>query len=216
MVGLHYIYFAIQYMKSLKTSRIITLPSLRCSNWIAFVLIAGIFIMEQEIFKPVYGYEGLYEVSNFGKVKSFHRYKKGVLLKPGLSSNGYLTVFLAKDKKHTSVCIQILVLEAFKEPRPEGMLALHGDSNKLNNHVGNLRWGTYSDNAKDQIINNTFNFDKGEKHQLSKLTTTQVIEIKRLLSSTSLTQRQVAIQFGVRPQQISKIKNGTRWAHITI
>lgn len=135
--------------------------------WIAFVLIVGIFIMEKEIWLPVYGYEGLYEVSESGRIKSFCRYKEGRMLRPGLSSNGYLTVVLVKDKIKLSTCTQIIVLQAFIEPKPAGKIGLHNDGNKLNNHYTNLRWGTYSENTLDQIKHGTFNYPGKTENRLA-------------------------------------------------
>lgn len=171
--------------------------------------------MIEEIWKPVYSYDD-YFVSNIGRVKSYHRYKEGRILKPGKSGNGYLTVALTKNKISVSHCIQILVLEAFICPRPDGMTCLHGDANRINNNLSNLRWGTYSDNAHDQIKAGTFNFNKGEGHQLAKLKNNQVLSIKLLLKDGKFTQREIANQFGINQRQVSKINLGQRWSHITL
>ena len=102
-----------------------------------------------EVWKEVGGFDGDYEVSNYGRVKSFKRYKKGKILEPGKDSNGYLQVNLYNNKKPHPKSIHRLVLEAFKPnkdlTKTEGN---HLDGNKKNNYVGNLEWCTHSENLK--------------------------------------------------------------------
>ena len=90
-----------------------------------------------EIWKPVVGYEGLYEVSNMGRVKSLFRYKKE--LKPNYCTN-YPTVQLFKDGKVKCMLIHRLVAEAFI-PNPLNLPQVnHIDENKHNFSVDNLEW----------------------------------------------------------------------------
>lgn len=105
-----------------------------------------------EMWLPVVGYEGLYDVSDEGNVRGLIR---GQMLSPGRSSNGYLTVSLSKGGKQTSHCIQYLVLEAFEGPRPEGLEACHWDDVGINNRRENLRWDTSSANKQDSVRNGT-------------------------------------------------------------
>lgn len=95
---------------------------------------------EKEIWKPVLGFEGKYEVSNLGNVKSLIRNK---LLKPGLNPH-YLSVILGKDLKRKYV--HRVVWEAFNGPIPEGLQINHKDENKLNNSLSNLSLVTPSEN----------------------------------------------------------------------
>lgn len=181
--------------------------------------------MTNEIWMPVYGHEESYMVSDLGSVKSLDRYvkyctgkivfSKGKTLSPGLASTGYLTVSLKTNERQISYCVQILVLEAFVCPRPEGMMGLHSDAIRTNNKLDNLRWGTSSDNAQDQIKNNTFNFSKGEKHQLAKLSNKTVLEIKKLISIGERS-CDIARKMNLPQRQISKIKTGTRWSHLKL
>lgn len=92
-----------------------------------------------EEWRDVVGYEGLYQVSSFGNVKSLFRYKK--ILKPVIR-NGYESVGLCKDKKAKYATVHRLVAEAFI-PNPKNLpIVNHRDESKLNNYVKNLEWCT--------------------------------------------------------------------------
>lgn len=110
--------------------------------------------------KPVNGYEGLYEVSEGGEVRSCDRYIKanirhvksrlikGKTLFQNLKSNGYKTVDLCKDGKVKTTLVHRIVAEAFL-PNPDGLRFVnHKDSDRTNNAVSNLEWVTSSENRK--------------------------------------------------------------------
>lgn len=100
--------------------------------------------MNKEIWKPVVCYEGLYLVSNFGRVYSI---KKGILLKATDNGRGYLQVGLWKNGKHYTHRIHRLVADAFI-PNPYNLPEVnHIDENKLNNCVENLEWCTHEYNT---------------------------------------------------------------------
>ena len=102
---------------------------------------------------PVPGYEGLYDVSDWGNVWS---YRFGRLLKPALRGRGkrkYPFVLLHKNGKRTNWYVHTLVLLTFVGPRPPGLVALHGDDVATNNHRSNLRWGTDSENKHEAVTN---------------------------------------------------------------
>ena len=110
--------------------------------------------MGSEIWKPVKGYEGLYEVSNTGNVRSLPRKAKGrkgivrgVVLKPALSKDGYLRVTLRKDNICINKSVHRLVGEAFLD-NPYGHPVInHKDEDKTNNHVDNLEFCTIQYNS---------------------------------------------------------------------
>lgn len=126
----------------------------------------------QEVWRPIDGFEGLYEVSNLGLVRSFDRYVnrnggigllKGRILKPGMSRVGYLHVVLCKDDKRTTFKVHRLVYEAFNGQIPEGMEINHIDEDKSNNrlenlnlmtHKENVNWGTCIERRSKSHINN--------------------------------------------------------------
>lgn len=116
-----------------------------------------------EVWKDIQGYEGLYQVSNFGRVKSLGRYKKSPLLKSGyfwasekflkLSKrvDGYLNVRLSKNGKCKNFKVHRLVAIAFI-PNSKNLPQIdHIDADKTNNNVNNLRWCTCKENINNPL-----------------------------------------------------------------
>lgn len=110
----------------------------------------------KELWKPVVGHEGLYEVSNYGNVRSLDRVitnkngvkkkRKGQLLKPTLQKRGYMAVSIGGTK-----LVHRLVLEAFIGTCPEGMETCHNNGVRTDNRLENLRWDTSSANNDDIV-----------------------------------------------------------------
>ena len=108
--------------------------------------------MKGEIWKDIEGYEGLYQVSNLGRVKSlnYHRTGKERIMKPQKTNWGYLFVGLCKDGKVKQPLVHRLVGQAFIE-NPNNLPCInHKDVNPENNCVENLEWCSYE-------YNNTYN-----------------------------------------------------------
>lgn len=109
----------------------------------------------QEIWKDVIGYEGIYQISNFGRLKSFKKDKNGRIMSNTNKNGWYFTVVLSKSgrKKMKTMRIHRMVAEYFI-PNPENkQMVNHKDMNKQNNHVDNLEWCTTFENAKHAAIN---------------------------------------------------------------
>lgn len=116
-----------------------------------------------EEWRPVVGWGGFYEVSSLGSVRSLPRSLprvngrmlnlRGRILKPTPNRDGYLTVGLCRDDVKVTYKVHRLVLDAFVGLQPEGMEACHFDDVKSNNVLGNLRWGTKSENTFDRVRN---------------------------------------------------------------
>lgn len=115
----------------------------------------------EEVWKDIEGYEGLYQVSNLGNVKSldrtqiqkrgdlyYNRKYKGQIIKPHLTHKGYCAIGVTKNNKHKNFSVHRLVAKAFI-PNPENKPEVnHIDGNKQNNMVNNLEWCTRSENLK--------------------------------------------------------------------
>lgn len=132
-----------------------------------------------ETWLAVVGYEGIYEISDHGKVRSLDRLdsagkrRRGRYLKTTVSSEGYPRVGLNKNGKKTTWKIATLVALAFIGPRPTGADVCHNDGNPGNSEVSNLRYDTHLGNMQDAIKHGTKT--KKEKcphgHSYSKINT---------------------------------------------
>lgn len=101
-----------------------------------------------EVWKPVRGYFNLYEVSNYGRVRSlnYHHTDKERILSPFKNSGGYLIVGLYKDEKRKKYRIHRLVWEAFNGPIPKGMQINHLNEDKTDCSLTNLSLVTPKEN----------------------------------------------------------------------
>lgn len=124
-----------------------------------------------EVWFPVEGHEGSYEVSSFGRVRSLDRpTRRGKMLATAVDhkGSGYRYVGLAKDGHTTKVNVHTLVLRAFVGPRPEGMQCLHDDGDRTNPRLSNLKWGTQAENMQDKVRHGTH--ARGERGGRSVMT----------------------------------------------
>lgn len=101
----------------------------------------------KEEWKDIKGYEGLYQISNLGNVKSVYKNGNFKILIGGIK-NGYRQVILVKDGKRKYINVHRLVAEAFIPNKENKSQVNHIDGNKLNNKVDNLEWCTQSENMK--------------------------------------------------------------------
>lgn len=162
-----------------------------------------------EVWKAVPGFEGSYEVSDLGRVRSLDRYvacsgpvkgtyeslKPGRMLRPGRMTEGHLSVALGKGN---SRCVHELVLLAFVGPCPPGHECRHLDGDEANNRLLNLKWDTRGNNGRDK------KWHKGCSRY--KLQPDDIIAIKALLPSMS--GRALGKIFGVTESNISCIRTG--------
>lgn len=122
--------------------------------------------MRREKWLPVVGFEGRYEVSSRGRVRSLDSVRRdgnplrGRVMRPSRHPRtGHLRVVLwTLDGRQLTRLVHRLVLEAFVGPCPDGLQGLHWDDDPGNNAVKNLYWGTSSQNRKDSIRNGGHNW----------------------------------------------------------
>jgi hypothetical protein len=173
----------------------------------------------EEIWKAVVGFEGFYEVSNLGRVRSLARVittKHGVekrptgrILRPGPRPSGHLTVALSNDnvcgKTHN---VHTLVLEAFVGPRPApNLVGRHLDGDENNCRFDNLVWSTRRENGQDR---------KWHRSQANyKLTPADARQIKdRLAVAIRGDVRRIAADFKVSVDTIYRIREGYMHADV--
>jgi hypothetical protein len=177
--------------------------------------------MNQEIWKPVVGHEGAYEVSNLGQVRSldrlvphrrktgtFMRKRKGQMLRPGRKACGHVSVAVGKGN---SVSVHVLVLEAFVGPRPDGQEACHQNDVPDDNRLENLSWGTRSKNLLDAVRNGKKAV--GEEAYNAKLKSKDIPIIRARLMTESY--EEIAKDFGVCASAIGAIKTKKTWKSVT-
>jgi hypothetical protein len=161
--------------------------------------------MEQ--WKDVKGYEGIYQVSNEGRVKSIG-YSKERILKP-INLNGYLIVNLYKDKINKQYYIHRLVCLNFLDNPENKKEVNHINGLKTNNRLENLEWVTPKENTI-HAVDTGLKDDRGSKHSKSKLTEKEVLEIR----SSNLTLKELGKNYEVSFSIISRIKRRKMWKHI--
>lgn len=164
------------------------------------------------------GYEGLYQISNDGKVKSLPRQfgsifrKKSIILKPKTDRYNYQAVHLSKDNKKSWPTVHRLVAEAFI-PNPENKrMVNHKDGNKQNCCSDNLEWVTNDENVAHAVATGLVN-NKGISNPKNKLSESDVVEIRKLRNN-GYKCNEIAKMFNVNDRSISNITLRKSWVHI--
>lgn len=171
----------------------------------------------KEIWKDIKGFEGLYQISNLGKVKSLSKYKKHSynsiaflkekILKP-LDINGYQRVILRKDNKSFNKFIHQLVAEMFIDNPKNYKEVNHKDENKTNNRVDNLEWCSH----KYNINYGTGNQRRSKTEIGTKKGTKKIyqFDLKNNLLKIWDSQLQIKKELGIPQSNISNCCNGKR------
>lgn len=160
--------------------------------------------------KPVVGYEGVYEVSSCGLVRRVAG-KFFKTLRPYPNYKGYMCVALRKGGVAKVHRVHRLVITAFVGEAPEGMTVNHKDGVKTNNHVENLEYMTASENTLHGLRTGLINPARGSKHWASKLTEDDVAAIR----SSPYGHAEVARQYGVSTWTIEEIRARRMWKHVS-
>lgn len=181
---------------------------------------------EIEEWRDVPGWEGLYQVSSLGRVKSLDRSVlvrqangnartvryKGLVLKQKIASTGYPGVMLTRSKARFSANIHALVCEAFHGPRPSpAHQVAHNDGSRTNNRADNLRWATVSQNCLDKRRHGTM--VQGEEMWRATFTEAQIRNVRRRYKTgEGLTS--IAKSYGTTATHIKAIVDRRTWKHV--
>jgi len=179
----------------------------------------------QEKWKWIDGFEGLYKISNSGKIKSYHKSETGKILSTK-NRSGYENITLIKNLKHFYEKVHRLVAKTFI-PNPENKPQVnHIDCNKHNNHVNNLEWVTPKENMqhaiknKPEMVEGMLNYNKYEKpkkvqqYSMEGKLINEYVNCKEAGKETGICSRnilQVANQKEYKPGKTRKQAGGFIW-----
>jgi hypothetical protein len=169
--------------------------------------------------KAVPNYEGLYEVSNDGRVRSLDRtvpHAKGIggrtltgmVLSCRGGTDGHRFVVLSKDGYRKNKSVHQLMAEAFIGPRPTGSLVHHIDENPANNNLDNLKYLTYKEHKAMHK-----NMGSGGLQVTNRKLTREAVEAIRFLKENDFNTTFLSRAFGVTRSNINKIVNGETWVY---
>lgn len=175
--------------------------------------------MQDEVWRAVPGYEGVYEVSNMGRVRSLlrrvdaegvtggPRHYKSRVLRPGVV-RGYESVRLSTQEGYASFKVHTLVLLAFKGPKPHGLVCRHLNGVKRDNRPENLEWGTHAENGEDAV--RLGEKPRGENHHNAKLTDEQAAGFRDVMRGHCPPGaiKQLAKILNVSPTQLHNLRHG--------
>lgn len=179
------------------------------------------FIVSEE-WRPVVGWEGLYEVSSLGRLRSIARTivqgsrwggtisyeKRGAVLRPGRTPGGYRTVNLYDNNRRYCTYVHALVLEAFVGPRPSGSQVRHLNGVDAGDGLANLAYGTPTENCADKKRHGTQTF--GETHGTHRLTEAEV----RGIRAAPGFHKDIAARYGICKGHVGDIRARKYWKHV--
>jgi hypothetical protein len=162
-----------------------------------------------ERWRDIQGYEGLYQVSDFGRIWSFRRKGSwGHFLKPSVNSKGYPGVTLSRNDVDDKRMVHRLVAEAFMGPLPPGQVTRHGRGRTGDPSLANLSYGTPEENEHDKIRDGVST--RGERNGQAKLTEAEVLELRSRYGAGE-SSRVLGEEFGLSRGYVSELADGRRW-----
>ncbi|MBX7153066.1 helix-turn-helix domain-containing protein [bacterium] len=168
-----------------------------------------------EIWKKVKETDDKYEISNFGRVKSFNHKKEGKFL-TGKIVGGYQCIDMRIDDKRHNVYVHKLVAQYFVPKDNKNKSAVvHIDWNKKNNHYKNLKWATHAEvfRRNEKKYKKVYNAFRGSNAFNSKISKADVRSIRKLLSE-GIKQKKIAKKFKISEMQITRIKRHDNWKDV--
>ena len=164
-----------------------------------------------ELWRPIPGYDGIYEASDQGRVRSWRNGRWGrnhwpKVLKTSGNGRGYEQLTLVRpDGKHQKTTVHACVAAAFLGPRPEGDEVCHQDGNGMDSRLANLRYDSPAKNQADKVSHGTHN--RGVRHYRTSLTEDDVQEIRRSYAAGQASQSQLGAKFGLTQPTVWAIVN---------
>lgn len=165
----------------------------------------------KEIWKDIPDYEGVYQVSNLGRIRSLDRYikrgksgffKEGQIQKLQNNGNGYLYKQLKHEGRYRNFYIHRLVLMVFIGERPDGMVICHKDGDTTSNNLNNLRYDTPLENNIDQFRHG---IEKG------KLSNDDVLKVRKMYKDGYKT-KEISEFFNVGKWVVQRINKGENYS----
>ena len=168
-----------------------------------------------ENYKPIIGYEGLYEISDLGNVRSLDR---TIVTKDGVTKTykgkalrtkplPYCRVGLSKENVCKTYSIHTLVLLAFVGPAPaDKPYGRHLDDDPSNNRLDNLVWGTPQENSDDAVVSGAH----------GKKLTPEIVKFIRHLSDRGLSQSFIGELYSIQGSSVSHILTGRTWSAVSV
>lgn len=177
-----------------------------------------------EVWAPIAGFEGYYEVSTHGRVRRLSRASGAIRrIHPHrnygpkqlklVENTGYLYVCLWAPPKVGRRSVHSLVLETFVGPRPDGYYGCHKDGDRANNHVSNLKWATPTENQADRVKHGRDQC--GEKNGSHKFSDRVVDAVRKARAQTGATYKQLGRQFNMCAQHAHFICTGKTRVGVT-
>ncbi len=173
----------------------------------------------KEVWKDITGYEGLYQVSNTGKVRSLNYLNTGEIreLKQAFLKGNYRTVNLYKNRIPCKYTVHSLVAKHFI-PNPKNLpIVMHKKENlpiEELHSVDNLQWGTSKDNVQDMILKDRAVINYGTNHGKSIITENDVTAIRTLHQETGEGRRKISRKLGLPLAAVGEVLRGKTWKHI--
>lgn len=169
--------------------------------------------MSIEEWRAIPGWEGCYEASSMGRIRSLvrggkHRQYGGGEIQPIPTSNGYLCVNLKKIGTRKQYTVHRLVLLAFRGAPPLSSDGCHQNGNRQDNRIENLRWDTRKANIADKVLHGTQQI--GERNGNAKVTA----DIVRQMRESTKSIREIALEFCVSETSAASICKGKSWKHV--
>jgi len=178
----------------------------------------------KEIWKDIKGYEGQYQISNLGRVKSLARIQKiglrnikikplkEIILKQSKSTSGYYQVCLCKNSVKKTHAIHKLVAKHFILNENNKKQVNHIDGNKTNNFYKNLEWCSYHENLRHAIKNGLRAVN--EKNGRAKLKNIEVLQIRQLYKTGKYTHAQLGEMYGIASSTTQQVISRRYWKTI--